>query len=121
MQILSTDFDARLEQSQTNTQVVVNELTDQIADQPSGFEDHLAQLEQEFNKKLTRQKESLEETTKSVSQVKYAVERRFERVDAKCIALESKFCEIPSRHNLADVRTIGHGAISPSGVQSIEQ
>jgi hypothetical protein len=66
MQTLSTDFDARLEQSQTNTQVVINELMDQIADQRSGFKAHLAQLGQEFNKKLTRQKESLEETTQSV-------------------------------------------------------
>jgi predicted nucleic acid-binding Zn-ribbon protein len=95
MQTLSTDFDARLEEPQTNTQVVINELAEQIADQRSGFEAHLAQLGQEFNKKLTRQKESLEETTKSVSQEKSAVERRFEQVDAKVMALESKICEIP--------------------------
>jgi hypothetical protein len=37
------------------------------------------------------------------------------------MVLESKICEIPSRHSLADVRTIGHSSISPSGVQSIEQ
>jgi hypothetical protein len=55
-----------MEQSQTNTQVVINELTDQIADQRSGFEANLTELGQEFNKKWKYKKESLEETTKSV-------------------------------------------------------
>jgi hypothetical protein len=55
MQVIGTDFETRLGQSQTNTR-----------------------LSQEFNNKLTSQKESLEEISKAATQEKSAVDRRFE-------------------------------------------
>jgi hypothetical protein len=61
MQVIGTNFEIRLDQSQANTQIVINELTDQIADYRPEVDANVARLGQEFNNKLTSQKESLEE------------------------------------------------------------
>jgi hypothetical protein len=72
----STDFEIRLEQANTNTQLLVNELADQVSEHRSGVVAHLVKLGQDVDSKITRQKESLEKIAKAATQEKFEVDHQ---------------------------------------------
>jgi hypothetical protein len=119
---ISTDFETRLEQANTNTQLLVNELADQISDHRSEVDANLAKLGQDVDSRFTHQKESLEKIAKAATREKSTVDHQFGQVKEKLGALEDKFCGLPSRQHLAaDALEIGHGTNSPSVVRQNDQ
>jgi hypothetical protein len=101
LQGLGTEFDARLDHSNTNTQVIINELTDQMQEHGS-----------EVSVQLDRQRESFEKLTQAHTQ---EVNRQVEQLNAKFVEIESKLNETTNRQALAlEACGVGHDADSPS-------
>jgi uncharacterized coiled-coil protein SlyX len=72
LQSLSTELDWRLGQYHITTQIVINELADQLEEYRAGVET-----------KLAGQKESLDKFSEAATQEKSAVERHLDRLNAK--------------------------------------
>jgi hypothetical protein len=118
---ISTDFTSKLEQASTDTQLVVNELADQMAEHRSEVDSNFARLEQEVGNEVTRQQERVKEIAKASTQEKSAVDRKFDKLQEKLLALEDKICGLPGRQNsAADVPEIGHDTTSPTDVRMNE-
>jgi hypothetical protein len=119
---ISTDFEIRLKQTNTNTQLLVNELADQISEHRPEVDANLIKLGQDVNSRFTRQKESLEKIAKAATQEKPEVDRQLGQVKENLRVLEDKFGGLSSRHYLAaDALEIGHCSNSPSVVRPNDQ
>jgi hypothetical protein len=93
----------------------VNELADQMAEHRSEVDSNFSRLEQEVGNEVTRQQERVKEIAKTSTQEKSAVDRKFDKIQEKLLALEDKICGLPGRQNSAvDVPEIGHGTTSPT-------
>jgi DNA anti-recombination protein RmuC len=115
IQATGTEFESQLRQSQTNTQILINELTDRISDYRSEVDANISRLGQEVSNKLTSQKESFEEISDAATQEKSAVDRKLEQFGAKLELLDNKISQLPNGQTVAaDASAIGHGTISPS-------
>jgi hypothetical protein len=101
LQVLRTEFDARLDNSNTNTHVIINELADKMQEHRPEV---IVQLE--------RQRESLETVTQVNTQ---EVNRQVEQLNAKFVGIESRPNETTNRQALAlEVCGVGHDFNSPS-------
>jgi hypothetical protein len=101
LQVLRTEFDSRLDNSNTNTQVIVNELADKM-------QEHRAEVVVQ----LERQRESLETVTQANTQ---EVNRQIEQLNSKFLGIESRSNEITNRQILSlEACGVGHDANSPS-------
>jgi type I site-specific restriction endonuclease len=114
LQSIGEDFDSRISQASTSTQLVINELADRV-------QEHQAEVEEE----LLRLKESLKKFSEAAIHEKSVVERNLGQVNAKVSALEFKFNEQPTRqisapearavveqvngHNVEPEGTLGNG------------
>jgi hypothetical protein len=92
LQSVSSVFETKLEQNGTRTQDSVNELADQLVDHRAEVESNINKLDNDVNSRLSRQKESIE---REVTQDRSATERKFELVNAKIVALETKISGAP--------------------------
>ena len=101
LQSISSEFDSRLDQANASTQLVINELADQMQEHRS-----------EMSNQMVRQKESLENLSQATTQ---ELGRQFDLVNAKVLALESKLNEMPVRQTLAtEARVVVQDAASLS-------
>jgi hypothetical protein len=117
LQVVSTGFETRLEQSSTHTQGIINELASQMVDHRSGVEATISKLDQDVSHRLTRQRESIDKTNQIVNQAKSATESRLEQMNAKIVALESKIADAPSRAAFAvESHATSNILLSPSVV-----
>jgi hypothetical protein len=101
LQSLGNEFDSRLGQSNTSTQLVVNKLADQTQEHRS-----------EVSSQMARQKDGLEKLSQATTQ---ALGRQFDLVNAKVVALESQLNEMPTRQAFAtEGQVVVQDAASPS-------
>ena len=104
---IGEDFDSRLNQANTSSQVVINEPADRV-------EEHRA----EVNDELARLKESLGNYSEALTHDKSVVERSLGQVNAKVSELESKFNEQTTKQISApEARAVSRDSISPSVAQ----
>jgi hypothetical protein len=117
IQVIGTEFESKIGQSETNTQILINELTDKMSDYRSEIDANFSKLGQEVNSQLISQKDNIGEIHSAATQEKSAVDRKLEQVDAKLELLANKINQMPNGQPLADSSVIGHGTTSPSVVQ----
>ena len=107
LQNIGEEFDSRLSQASTSTQVVINELADRVQEQRVEVDEELARL-----------KESLGKYSEAAIHDKSVVERYLGQVNAKFSELEAKFNEQPTRQISApEAHALSYDAISPSVAQ----
>jgi phage shock protein A len=77
LKIVTTGFESTVEQSTTRTKEVVEKLANQLVDHRAEVDNNLEKLDHEMSNRISRQKETIEQ------------------VNAKIVALETKFSEAP--------------------------
>jgi hypothetical protein len=117
IKVVSTGFETRLEQSNADTQGIIYKLASQMVDHRSEVDATITKLGQNMSSRFIRFIRFIEQINQAVTQEKSATESRFEQVNAKIVALESKISEVPSRIAVAaESRTTGNSFVSPSVV-----
>jgi hypothetical protein len=80
---------------------MIDELASQMVDQRSEIDATISKLNREVSRRLTLQRESIDQTNQTANQETSATKIGFEQVNAKIVALESKMSDVACRAAVA--------------------
>jgi hypothetical protein len=118
LQAVNSDFEAKILEASNATQNSVDRLANQVNEHRSEVNNKIQELSQDINSQLERQKENLNQTS---TKEKTAIDQNLAQVNAKIVALENKFSELPQPAVVIEPRASEQILPSPSVVRQGDQ
>jgi hypothetical protein len=118
IQAVNMEVETRIVQANSTMQGVIEELANQMEEHRSEVDSTINKLGQDINNRLTRQKESIDQAS---TQEKSAFDNKIEQVNAKIVALDHKFMELPRSALVAEPHAVDNNLGSPSVVTPNDQ
>jgi hypothetical protein len=118
LQAVNSDLEAKILQASNATQDIVGRLANHVDEHRLEVNNKIQELGQDINSQLERQKENLNQTR---TKEKTAIDQNLAQVNAKIVALENRFSEIPRPAVVIEPRAAEQILPSPSVVHQGDQ